>query len=464
MRPQITSPSAPPAAQKVLGATKPKATPKRVKGAPDHLSGGVMPAAPRPVAKTYVPPTRSAPSSYVQAPKVMTATPAVGSPIVKVQPDPVVPTTEPLTKAAPPYGMPPVAPSDGVREMLNDSNWRLPAAPKRVKFDKDQLNMKAAENLTNFSYALNPQENKLIQDTYTSEAAGEWGYAEPHDAVPSQNMPVLKAEDTKAVPLTWEAYEAMSGDQRAAVDFNTLLVEAREKDLEKGIFLKDDEKQAYGERVDRIFGEGFGSARAAPNTLELLDKLNFEAVGQDLDQFLSLEQGISMEEIGAFEFSEQDQKTLTELVEAPAATAETAYAEVRAPENLGAVSTAAIQGAQDLIREQLSNPANPIWSFDTALGLEPAVAPPVGYGSGVFDQWARETYAQLETGMPVENVYASMNDNKFDDKDRNQFFSYMNNRTQLESQYGSPTPSDGTVTPEGLVPADEIRTILGLGD
>ena len=116
--------------------------------------------------------------------------------------------------------------------------------------------------------------------------------------------------------MTKEAYLNLTDEQRAAVDFNGLLVDAREADLANPAPEQTAEQRAaYDKRVEAIFGVGNGAERVAENTLTLLENIlksnsgadagsiRSSLIGQDLDDFLSLEASVDLSQLKDFKLA-----------------------------------------------------------------------------------------------------------------------------------------------------------------
>lgn len=106
---------------------------------------------------------------------------------------------------------------------------------------------------------------------------------------PVQQEPKKK----KSYEMTWEDYQELSDKQRAAVDFNTLLIQAREKDLNTDYDYTGEQREVYNAAVENIFGEKGGSQVYAPETVAVLRQLDYtvdadQKKGDDLDDFLGL--------------------------------------------------------------------------------------------------------------------------------------------------------------------------------
>ena len=106
------------------------------------------------------------------------------------------------------------------------------------------------------------------------------------------------ADNARAQRLSWDAYNMLSADEKAVADLNKLLVNSREDDLNRKSDLGTLQAARYYANVASVFGpEGTQSETVAPKTVDLLASLDQKALGQDLDDFLSLRKGISADEV-----------------------------------------------------------------------------------------------------------------------------------------------------------------------
>lgn len=105
------------------------------------------------------------------------------------------------------------------------------------------------------------------------------------------------ANNAQARRLTWDEYNKLSDDQRRVADLNKLLVRSREDDLDREGSMNEVQKARYYSNVASVFGPGgTQSETVAPRTVDLLASIDYNAVGKDLDDFLSLKEGISAKE------------------------------------------------------------------------------------------------------------------------------------------------------------------------
>lgn len=88
--------------------------------------------------------------------------------------------------------------------------------------------------------------------------------------------------------LTWDEYDALSANQRAAVDANSLLVNAIKSDLSTGARAEDNQDAGYQETLNALFGDTGGSDTYAPNTVSVLSQLGLsDTENGDLDNYLN---------------------------------------------------------------------------------------------------------------------------------------------------------------------------------
>lgn len=99
--------------------------------------------------------------------------------------------------------------------------------------------------------------------------------------------------------MTQEEYDALTDKQRAAVDFNTMLVKAVRKDnrLQDEYDPNETQRMTYDASVEKMFGEGRDSALYAPETMSVLRQIGFDDTSADLDDFLGLNAAITMRDL-----------------------------------------------------------------------------------------------------------------------------------------------------------------------
>lgn len=431
-----------------------------------------------------------------------------------------------------PYKKTPLAqPSPGLRKLLTDNNWTVPDVQKQVGMPKKSFDLGQAQELKSHTYSLEAPEWKRAQEYYNSQNAQAWGWVAPApeedpievakqeelDAArrgslappgstltPEQEMdaarvradllkgggsPKITEENYSAAPLTWDAYNALSAEQRTAIDWNTLLVAAREKDLARAPrppkYLESPEnaqaQAEYDEKVKNIFGEAGGSDVRAESTITLLDNLGIRAQGQDLDEYLGLNRAITSTEMADIEFTPDQVKQIENLVSGETLddTQMTKFSEVRSPENLKILDATTIEAAGTKIKELMLDPELGLWNFESAVpGLIgeqrdwSSVDVPMGFGTpelrgggtdnvvNYMETWLGEAYNHLKStqGDP-KDVWDDMVDKQFTAEDTKTFFEYMDTMLRKEEEFGEPPAVEGAGKTRT---AKEIRRILGM--
>jgi hypothetical protein len=408
----------------------------------------------------------------------------VSTPAPKPKPEPYRPPPQaalfsPLAKPAVDVSKPPeVAKNERMFDLINDINTTTSDPKKKAASPEDMFQMDQKKDLLGMVHDLNPKEWQLIQDNFntgkSNSIGGELTNVPPLLARPgvTEAVPKVKAEEFSAAPLTWEAYQSMSADQKAAVDFNTMLVEAREKDLSKNWTLSPDEQEEYDKRVQKVFGQGGGSTKTAPNTMKLLATVDMNLVGQDLDQYLSLERGFTMDELEDFKLDAGAFKTLEELsvgtqeTQAKGSQTMADFAAVRTPENVAAGQAALVAKTNEMAQKMMeanavltsfrSGVVDPFFNPEkltaaASTGSPYAAALPEG-GAPVEQWWLDLAYEHLTSPTADPNVlFEEMKSRGFGEGEALTTQNYI--AQQLEQ---NPPGVDSRS-------AEEIRALLGIG-
>jgi hypothetical protein len=344
-----------------------------------------------------------------------------------------------------PY-VPTERPPDSVLQGLNEIGFTVNAPEKSAGMPNSSFS--STKELEDHVYRVSNIEDEYLRSAFNQPAVivgQQAGMITPPSTPVDTAMPVMHMEPHESAALTWEAYDSLNDQQKAAVDWNTLLINAREKDFsDKYVSTPtDEERAAYDAEVTRLFGAQGGSNRYAPNTIDLLSQLDVVQLGQDLDEYLSLERAIDDTQLADFKFSERDLAVLDKLSSGES------YAAARSGDNIATLNTANVQAASNLIKTQLANPEAITADFDTLMygGTDGGVAP-LGFGDSVNDQMFQEALAVLGAedvtmyGVPagadpmsfvVENL-ALMG---ADEEMQSQFLQYVGQQAQMFSQYGS---------------------------
>lgn len=146
-----------------------------------------------------------------------------------------------------------------------------------------------------FDYARPPDE---VVKAEAAQARLERQHALDIDA---ESLLTRKQVNRATDRMTWAEYNALSPAERAAVDFNGLLVRAVRKDARnQDVYEKTaspEEKATYKATVEQLFGPDRGSETYAPETVAVLSQLDFADKNADLDDFLSLRTAVTADDL-----------------------------------------------------------------------------------------------------------------------------------------------------------------------
>lgn len=103
----------------------------------------------------------------------------------------------------------------------------------------------------------------------------------------------------KVEQMTYEEYQALDPKARAAVDFNTMLVQAVRRDakMRDSYDPTEQEEKTYERTVEKMFGPDRGSDLYSPETVALLRQVDVQDKNADLDDFLGLNAAITEKDI-----------------------------------------------------------------------------------------------------------------------------------------------------------------------
>lgn len=107
--------------------------------------------------------------------------------------------------------------------------------------------------------------------------------------------------------LTLEQYQELNPKQRAAVDLNTMLVAAVKEDLAARVKGSNPGGKEYDAQLAEL---GLTGDRYAPQTVELLDRINYDGDGAKLNDFLKLKVGFTANDLEDLEPQEGDRKSV----------------------------------------------------------------------------------------------------------------------------------------------------------
>jgi hypothetical protein len=457
-------PAPAPAQPKVLGPTVPKAAP--FPGLDAQPSWARTAGAPAP--KTWTPAaTGNAPSGVPRA-----ISQAMG------------PTFESSLQSL-------SKPTPAEYQIMSALGWKMPegAAPQP---EDAGYKTEDPRDLVAFTYMPEKEEVQRIEEVYR----GMPGYTAPDESSRKKNPPpmfgsqgVLPQEpELKETPvtteyqsaaLTWDEYDRLSDDQRKAVDFNTLLVRAREADLSVSHATDETQRKTYETDVKAIFGEQGGSEKYAPNTVALLKQIDFTAVGQDLDEYLSLERAFTADEVK--KFSLEDVPELKQLGQGGVN-----YEGARQRTNVEAAEVTAVTKSADAIAKAMTDANVVLDSFyatmeqarlpitgtygGKALTVEtPELGFPVkGQTYDLTDEtqakaaFFTDAYALAASGQ-MDRVWEQLSKHGATDADVQELFSYLDTRSQQEQRWGRPEGLLVDTAELNYLSPEKTRASIGLG-
>ena len=279
--------------------------------------------------------------------------------------------------------------------------------------------------------------------------------------------------------MTWDEYNALTDRQRAAIDYNSTLVQAVRKDLKMNRTggyddVDPEQRDTYDRAVKKTFGRERGSDTYAPETMALLDDLKLEDKSADLDDFLGLKAAIT-------------EADLSQLKLAPAQGPVAPGIEGRSKE-LDAVQEERLELTQNLTQQTMklqqvmakSNQVLRDFRTSAAFGRNQAVEmfggiankvePGLGFGTGQFDEMSGKP---LDINAYFQHEYNLLAD-KREDTDKvlqavqetltpdelSAFYSYAEIRSNQAEQYGGPLGDTKGVKYRS---PEEFRKILGIG-
>ena len=277
--------------------------------------------------------------------------------------------------------------------------------------------------------------------------------ARPAKGEPAQGQPVGKVK-----PLTWEEYEALSPRARAAVDFNTMLVAAVNKDKSnQDTYEKTANKQEraqYEVGVQEMFGDQRGSDLYAPETMAVLQQIKFRDAEADLDDFLGLKAAITTDDLKNID------RVSSTVADNPLATPDLREAGAASP------LTEAQTERQDLVKniasstekaidQQMSKAQGVLQDFQSTLyaertesvgflgGTPGKVEAAPGFGSDELSSMIQTAYTQLTTSDPnspeIQTMLTDLSKGRrAGDPEAIQFYDYLNTRVDQAKKYGTP--------------------------
>lgn len=384
-------------------------------------------------------------------------------------------------------------PSDTDSQFLRSMGIQIPDTAEKEERGTP-MQFSNVKDAASYSYSLTPEEvraitaaigdKSLISTEATNTDATRYGMLQKpvYSGYANNGSPSVEFKASIA-DLNPSEYGKLTADQKYAVDFNTRLVEARNKDIGSIAELDPEDAAAYNSKVEKIFGKGGGSEKYAPNVVDFLAEIDFKAVGQDLDEYLSLERSIKADELATFKMPENgmklleyDRTALSGDYDAGALKdAAGDYASARSSQNLSAVELESVLRNKAQIESVMRNASRVLWDWRSSIAGADAYSQaetPYGFSTATargeedspqiltMDEWTKASIDRLRDPKvkdPLKDIENEMALGEFTDEERNDFIALVDRMTRDEVLYGYPGGSPRR-TPQ------EIRTILGWKD
>jgi hypothetical protein len=283
----------------------------------------------------------------------------------------------------------------------------------------------------------------------------------------------LSTTPEKLREMTEEQYYDLSPDQRAAVDFNTMLSTAVNKDERRREHGKYDDiskqhQMNYDATVGRLFGEEGGSDLYAPETVAVLSQLELKDKSADLDDYLQLKVAITDKDLKRLE-NPQTKDFIgppTPQVEREGLLA----GQIDATQELQAKLVKGQQMLQDWQTTAAADRAAQLKQLGTA--SPGATRPAAGFGKAVMgEDMNREGYFQQafdslslsrDPKEQADVLTRIKNDMAIEGDDFSMFAEYVDDRTSNSKFYDAELGL-GTNKVKYL-PAERYRELLGLSE
>lgn len=334
---------------------------------------------------------------------------------------------------------------------------------------------------------------ELRADRYSKMSEGEQDAKLREQHVSA--MSALGARPGRSYKMTWAEYNKLSPEQKAAVDWNTLLVRAVHKDKTSQDTYGEQrpaQDAAYRQTLEQVFGrEDRGSKVFAPETMALLQQIGYHDETGDLDDFLQLKTGITTEDllvlpentgIGTVNSDGTGLAAISNKVTSAAAmgalggygnmlgmqrtlaakTGEMEATLARGNQILGSVAAVAEQDRGQLVKAIGGDPLTqdqtgigyqpPQWTTDPQTGRQEPADLNTAF-QDTFDMLANPTYAKDH-----DRILAAFN-STVSPAEYDAFLNYANARSKTASQLGGllGDPSVGE-----YIKPEEFRKMLGL--
>lgn len=274
-----------------------------------------------------------------------------------------------------------------------------------------------------------------------------------------------KPKTRRTYRLTWDEYQKLSDDQRAAVDFNTALVRAREKDLNAHYDATPQQKATYDKALENMFGPDGGSDIFAPETLALLRKSGIKGdgtAGADMDDFLGLKNAISAKELEGFSFDPKEVAVdVVPAVSAISGLEDTTRSE-RSMEQIAAQGLAEtlakgnqmLQSFQATAKQAVNSDLGYFGGIENKVRQMPGFGEPTNaMGEKTLDGFFQDTYDRFALARGEADLAEGWKivDSVLKPAEKEQLFAYLDARSRQDGDLGS----------KGFRSPEEFRELFG---
>ena len=254
--------------------------------------------------------------------------------------------------------------------------------------------------------------------------------------------------------LSEEAWGNLTPAQQQAVEFNDLLVAAVQKDRSNSMGYTDTYKDGYQAAVDEMFPDGLGSDLYAPATVNMLQQLNFQNQGQDLDEFISLDRAYTADELLAFQGGGQDAALIAAA--GNLVTQKIGDSPLDRGMLLDWAVTPEAEGAPGIDKLQMIDNKSPGWFVNKEAADEAFKAGEISEVDLYFDRSFNNMYEGIRgRGEPVEFLWDNVQLDEWDEGQIDALFEYLVQRSDYDDRAG--------LTPDGWLARDSFLEVLGMG-
>ena len=371
-----------------------------------------------------------------------------------------------------------VQPSDQIKDLLYQQRDEFD--PKAVIAARAKLQKTKDFDPAEVKRELDPlRQRDLLAELATTpeqrkQVTADDAQAELDDALRRQRMHAIGADRENAGkpgairdrvdPMTEEEYYALSPTQRAAVDFNTMLVGAVRRDRKNDVNPTDQQQSLYDAQVEKMFGESYGG-QYSPETVALLKSIGYHDDAASLGDFLGLDATIKARDLKRLEDTTTPlmQQANTPAIDRQQMVASLAASTQRMEEAM-AKGTQLLQSAPSLPAAARGYMASDVAALG---GSQYTPEAPLGYGPiNTKDGIPQDLNSYF--ALSYENLAARGTDTKqrlnelhsmLSPEELKAFYEYADNRSRMAQTYGTDLGADEKLT---YRPVDQFRKILGL--